>query len=460
MNSFRRVIRLALEHRATLITSCACSLLVAVLWGGNITAVYPMVELVLRGDSAANWVDEKIEYGEGIKAEQRDLLVVLNNDLKSASADQVSGIASEIEKSENRIVAEDEQLAFLRRLQPYLHQYMPSDPFQTLLLILAAFLIGTVIKDIFLVGSQILVSRLSQLVTLDLRTRFFDQTLQMDLAQVHQNSAGDLTNRFTEDINSVSGGVQILFGKAVREPLKMAVCVAGAAWVSWRLLLITLIVVPIAAYLMDRLAKSLKRANRRAMEEMSNIFSSIGEVLSGIKVVKAFTMEEQERSRFGKTANEFYRRMMKIARYDSLIRPLNEISGTLIISIAVLTGGYLSLAHETHLFGIMITPRRLETGSCLLFFAFLAGATDPARKLSDVFGALQRAAAASDRVFETLDCQKEISEPASPVPFAVHHQQISFENICFSYNSDQEVLQGIDLDIAFGETIAIVGHNG
>jgi len=129
-------------------------------------------------------------------------------------------------------------------------------------------------------------------------------------------------------------------------------------------------------------------------------------------------------------------------------------------SLGILAGGWLVLRGDTHLLGVKITDRPLELPALVLFFAFLAGAADPVRKLSDVYGQLQRAAAAADRVFEILDRPVQISDPPAPKILPRHHKQLTFDGVSFCYEPGQPVLQDISLEIPFGECWAIVGPSG
>jgi subfamily B ATP-binding cassette protein MsbA len=130
------------------------------------------------------------------------------------------------------------------------------------------------------------------------------------------------------------------------------------------------------------------------------------------------------------------------------------------ICLALLAGAYLGINQETHLLGIRMTYRPLDFGSLMLFFGLLAGVSDPARKMSEVFSRIQRAAAASDRIYQLLDREPTIVEPTKPVPLPRHHRQIAFEGLHFHYKPDQPVLQDVNLRIRYGETLAIVGPNG
>ena len=136
---------------------------------------------------------------------------------------------------------------------------MPFSPFYTLALITALLVAGTTIKDVFLVINNVLAARLAQLATFDLRKRFYRRTLRMDLAAFSEDGTADLMSRFTNDMNQVAGGLESLFGKLIREPLKMIACLALAACICWRLLLLTLVVTPLAALVLRWLAHMLKR---------------------------------------------------------------------------------------------------------------------------------------------------------------------------------------------------------
>jgi ABC-type multidrug transport system fused ATPase/permease subunit len=337
---------------------------------------------------------------------------------------------------------------------------MPATPFQTVVALVGLLLAGTVIKDLLLIAHTILIARLAQLGTFELRKLFYRRTLRMELQAFGREGTADLMSRFTNDMRAVNDGMVVLFGKMVREPLKMIACFGGAAWICWRLLLLSLIVAPVAGLLIRWLAKTLKRANRRAMEEMAQLYNVLEETFRGAKIVKAFTMERQERWRFHLNSKKYFQKAMRIARYDSLTRPVTEVMGILTICLALLAGAYLVLQGETHLFGIRMSQRPLSLASLLVFYGLLAGAADPLRKLSDVFTKLQTAAAASDRIYAKLDREPAIQDPPKPRHVGRHRRELVFDRIGFFYQPNHDVLKGIDLRVRFGETIALVGPNG
>ena len=171
-------------------------------------------------------------------------------------------------------------------------------------------------------------------------------------------------------------------------------------------------------------------------------------------------MESRERSRFHQASKQYYRRSMRIAFYNSLSSPLTESMGVVVIMGVVMAGGYLVLNEQTHLFGIRVSDAPLSHGMLTAFYMLLVGIIDPFRKLSGVFNHLQRASAASDRVYEMLDRTSLVVDPPMPDKLPAKLGPIHFRDVSFSYTPEEPVLQGIDLVVEPGETIAIVGPNG
>ncbi len=463
MKNFGRTLRLVLRYPWTLAGSAICAVMVALLWGANIGGMYPIVEIIFGnggGQTLQAWIDQEIAKEETNLAAIQVSIANLQERRRDDPPGNPDEFAAQLQQQRKELATSESILASRRWLRPYIDNYLPADAFQTIVLIVVVVILGTVLKDLFLVLDAILVDRLTNLAAMDLRKKFFRRTLRMELASFSDNKTAELMSRFTADMDSVHGGVQTLVGRAIREPLKMLACFIGASYVCWRLLVVSLLVAPLLAYLISRLASSLKRANRRAMEEITQLYSILGETLANIKVVKAFTSERHERRRFHRNSKEIYRRAMKIARYDSLVHPLAEMLGVSAISLCILCGAYLVLNQETHLLGIQMTERPLGWAELLLFYGLLVGATDPARKLSDVFNRLQRAVAASDRIYQMLDREPSIQNAPNATPLPRHHREIAFHNVSFAYTPSQPVLDKVELRIRYGETIAIVGPNG
>src|SRR2546430_15553705 len=148
---------------------------------------------------------------------------------------------------------------------------------------------------------------------------------------------------------------------------------------------------------MVRLSKSLRKANRRAMEEMGFLYTLLSETLTNIQTVKAFGMERHERRRYHQSGKNFFHRSMRIMLFTALGRASGEFLGMTIICLAITAGAYLVLHPQATIFGIPIMSQPMSYSSLLAFFALLAGGSDPARKKAEVMGTLQSGIAAADR---------------------------------------------------------------
>ena len=463
MRSFFRAVRHISPYRWTIAGSIGCCLGVALLWSANIGTVYPIIEVVFQNKSVPQWADEEVAELEVASRNTNEQIAgyqeLLNGGDRFTAARRAD-LQHQLGRAETKLAAEQESLNWARWVQPYAHRYLPVTPFSTLVIVVILLITGTLIKDLFLVGNIVLVERLAQLATFDLRKQFYRSTLRLDLSTFGEDHTAGLMARFTNDMGALTRGISTLIGKTIREPLKMMVCLVGAGMICWRLLLLSLIMAPLAIYLVSRLAAAIKRASRRAMEEMTHLYGVLSETFSGIRVVKAFTMERFERQRFHQTSKSYYRRAMRIVKYNSLIRPTTELMGISIICLAMLAGGYLVLNQQTHLFGIRMSARPLGFGALITFYALLIGASDPLRKLADVFASLQASAAAAERIYELLDRESAIREVENPQSMAKKPQVLTFRDVDFHYTPDQPVIKQLNLSIHQGETIAIVGPNG
>ncbi|HEY3392060.1 MAG TPA: ABC transporter ATP-binding protein [Lacipirellulaceae bacterium] len=460
MNNFARAIRLSLEFRATIVGLCVCSVMVAFFWGANVTAVYPFVEAVFRGDSMHEWVSHQIEATNDNIRQLETELTQLREARRSAPASEKANIDFQISYSESRLVAERRALDGVRWLEPYIHRYLPNDAFRTLIFVVSFIMISTLLKGMFLTAQTLLVARLSNQTAMRLRKQCYARTLAMDMSGFEEGRTGDLMSRFTGDVHAIGAGIRAVYGNSLLEPLKMLACLAGAAFISWRLLLFSLLVTPLPFVLMYRLARAIKRANRRVLEETALFYNRLAQTFTAVQVVKAFAMERWERGRLRIELLRLYRKSMRVAGLDSLTRVNTEVLGVGVICLAILAGGYLVLNQETHLLGLNMADRPLSFGALMVFYGFLIGTSDPARKLSGVISSLQAGSAAADRVYALLDCQPTIVDPPRPRRLATANRDIEFRDVHFHYRPEEPVLRGIDLRIPHGETLAIVGPNG
>ncbi len=459
MKNFGRAVRVALRFRWTLIGLLLSSVLVACFWGANFGLVYPILGVVLKQQSMHEWVDASISTS-------RDRCSELSTEIAAAEiaaaerAGDAVGDRRHHELQQSRLQAEQQALASALRLQPWIHRYMPDRPFPTLVFVVCGLMLGTLLKTVFLVANVIMVERLTQLVTLELRNSMYRRALSLDLAHFGEDRTSALVSRFTHDMDGITSGIGTMFGRAIREPLKVIACLAGAAFVCWRLLIFCLITTPVAIYLINRLARSVKRANRRAMDQMAGVYNQLTESFNGIHTVKAYTMERHERRRMHLRCKDYYHKAMRIAVYHAAAKPCTEVMSIGVVCLAILAGGYLVLNQATDILGLKMCDRPLTFEALMTFFVLLGGVSDPFRKLAEVYNQIQRGAAAADRVYELIDRRPSVRTASLSNDSLPPLHSLTFHDVDFAYRPDQPVLASIDLTIPAGKRIAIIGPNG
>ena len=458
MSNLRRALGYALAYRWTLVSSFVCSLLVAVLWGANLGAVYPFVQIVLKNKTFHQWADDQIQESVQIQSEKKDEIL----SLKTLPDEQKpKNFEREVARLESDIETEQSRINVTRRLQPWITAYAPNSPYMTLVYLMALMFLGTIVRGLALMGNMVSVARIGQRTVLDIQNEAFVNVLKMDTSEPDVKGTGDLINRIRGETNAIGTAVTTLFGKTIREPMKMVFCLSCAAYINWRLLLFSMLICPIAALLMVQLAKLTKRANRRAMEESARLLNRLFQAITYQRIVKAFTREKEESERFQNVANDVYRKGMRIAFFNAAARMNNELLGVAMITISVLVGGYLVLSGSDMLFNIKMASGRMEFAEVMTFFGFLIGVADPLRKMGDVYNLLQSGVVAADRVFPLIDQQPAIREPEVPVSMDDIFYDVQVKDLRFAYEPGGAwAVDGVSFELEAGASMAIVGHNG
>jgi ABC-type multidrug transport system fused ATPase/permease subunit len=349
-------------------------------------------------------------------------------------------------------------------VQPFVNRYLPGDSFTALLLLIGMVMVGVALKGLFMFLQEVLVADVMQLTLFDIRNRFFRRTINLDLASFSDQGSSELMARFTNDMDSFGQGLNTLMSKLIREPMRIATCLGSALLFNWRLTLLTLILVPISAATTYRVGKIMKRAVRRSLESMSTIYKILQETFQGIKVVKSFAMERMERRRFFGETKNLYRKSVRVAMIDAMSDPVLEMLTLTTVAIALLAGSYLVLNHTIFLnlgvIRLQLAAQPMEIQDLLTLYAWLAGVSDPIRKLANVHSKIQRASAAADRICAMMDRSPKVVDRKDTPSLARHRQTVEFDRVGFSYQPGTPVLNGVSLTVRHGETIALVGPNG
>ncbi len=484
MKNFARALRHAWPYRGRLVISIVSAFFAAMLWGGNFTAIYPVLKLLTTGKSLHIWVDEAIsEVQSEIEGLQRDVDKLSESEKeldKLPSTREVEkrkrAISTDLLRLETKLRTARSSLWWLQKLRQLIYGFLPDDCFRTLVIIIGLALCGVTLKCFFEFIQESLVGSIVNRSIYDLRNRFYRNAVHLDVSQFNDQGSTELMARLTNDMESLAAGLKMLFGKIVAEPLRVISCVVIACMISWQLTLLFLILVPIAALLLFRIGRIMRQATRRVLERMSNIYKILQESFQGIKVVKAYTNEAYERRRFRAATRDYCQKAQKVVTIEALADPIIEVLGVASVAMALLVGSYLVLTRETHIFSMRMTNSPLEPEAMLQLYILLAAIADPVRKLSSVFTRMQSAFAASNRIFDYIDRTPRIlpnhdgprlPRPAWLVEGAAIHEllpgrpaYIEFRNVCFSYQPEKPILSNIHLSVRAGETIALVGPNG
>lgn len=285
----------------------------------------------------------------------------------------------------------------------------------------------------------------------DIRTALADHVLRLPIAWHGSQPPGDTLARFANDLGKVEVGIDTLFGKVVREPLKAVGVLALTILLDWHMLVIGAVGLPIGAIVLRVFGRMVKRAQRRASQSWGRLLDHLGERLSGIRVVKAYNMENAESARFSAEDEELTKAQTHIEMADAASRPALEMLAVMAICGFIIYGGLRVFQHELEphvLFGAVIC---------------LGGVFDPLRKMGNVYNRLQAADTSAQRLFELMDLPLEATTPArTPRNLPTLSEQIEFRDLWFAYPSNPEhaVLCGVNLTVPRGQVVAIVGPNG
>ncbi len=453
-------------YRRRLLVSVVFAIAVGVLWGTNLSIAYPVFEVLLGQKNMDQHAEEKIEELEQEKEKQRNEIAKLQQELEVAGSIRAkSRIESEIKLNTDKLSDTETRLSWHRWLQAHVYKHLSEDRFSAFAAIMGVLCVATIIKGICIFVQEYLVGGVVQLSIMDLRKRLFRNTLSLDYQTLAGEGTSELTSRFTYDMDVLTNGLYLLGGKVVREPMKAVVCLGGALWVNWRLTVLSFIIAPLAGIVFYRFGRTLKKASHRSIESMARMYKVIGETFDSLKVVLAFNGQRAQRRRFHHENKTFFHKSMKLVKIDALTSPTTEFLGLVAISLGLFPAVYLVLSGEESIWGIRLTARPMVFSDLALLYSFLVGVSDPARKMSSIYAKLKRASAAADRIFAFMDRQSAVVETRQPKQLPRHSVSVEFNDLNFAYHSKGGhtpplVLREVNMYVAAGETIGIVGSNG
>ncbi len=450
MKNFWIAIKDSFHHAPAIVLATLCSVGIAFLWGSNIGALYPVIDMTLKGESMQSYLEKSIAASNA-NIQQLEINLQLIQ-----AKDQLK----EIQIAENALQKERSNLGWQQWTLKWEDRLLPRDPFKTICCIMGLLIVSTLVKHLLMLSSDLIIGHVSTSIVQTLRQRVFGAALKMDRKSFQTFGTSGLLAAITAAADGLAAGLMSLFGAAVREPLRIIACLIGACFISWRLLLLSIVLAPLLILVVMYFNRKIRSVAASIISRNAGFHEVLLEALNNIFTVQAFTMEKQEKERFAECTKIMRRISLKMIFYTGLSKPFTELIGVGMVAITVCAGAYLVVNKETHIFFLQICDTPMSVPDLLIFFGLLIGASDPLRKLSGVSIAIFSGAMSANLLYGILNSKPILLESESPFAFPGRHDSLALRNVSFHYHPDQPVLKNVDLDIPFGKTIAILGANG
>lgn len=281
-----------------------------------------------------------------------------------------------------------------------------------------------------------------------LRRQLFAYIQRLSLRFHDSQRTGDLITRLTSDIRAIQDAIVEGAVTVVSNTCLLAGMLALMFWVNWKFALIALSVAPFLFWTVFRFTRRIKVSARTARASDGLVASIAQETLSSIRIVQGLAQEEQQDERFHARSELSLEAYLETVRYQARVAPLVDLLAATGLAIVMGYGATRVLAGE------------LTTGDLLVFFAYVTNLYSPMKALARFSTMFNRASIAAERIVEVLNVQREVADNASARPAPRFRGRIEFHEISFEYETGRPILSQINLVIAPGEKIAIVGATG
>ena len=303
-------------------------------------------------------------------------------------------------------------------------------------------------KGVMYYAYHYLLDTAGQRVIRDLRKQIFAHIHAQPMSFFLRTPTGELISRVISDVNLIQGAVSKALVGVLKEMVMVIFLVGVAFYLDWQLSLVTLVLLPVSAGVIYHFGKKFRRNSTVNQQTVALVSRALHETIGGQRIVKAFGMEEYEKSRFDKLVEKLNKIIVRDIQMRSLQHPVMEILGGLALAAIIWYSGYKVLEGQS-------TP-----GTFFAFMAALLMAYEPVKKLSGLNSTIMKGLAASVRVFELLDIKPAITDAPGAKALPPFQGRIEFCDVSFSYDGKNPVLQEINLAVPAGQVLAIVGPSG
>ena len=304
------------------------------------------------------------------------------------------------------------------------------------------------IRGICFYAQTYLMSYVGQKVIIDIREAVYRKLQFLSLGYFEKRQTGTIMSYVTNDVGALQGSI---IESATDFVTEMSILIGSLVLMfnlHWKLSLLTLITMPLVAKAMDLFGKKLKRTSGIMQERAADITAVLQETISSVRVIKSFVREEYEIARFVKENYANFRAQMKNAQVMATLTPVIELIAAIGVTFLIWYGGF------------EVINGNLTAGALIAFLVYATNLANPIKRLSRIYGNVQKAMAAAERVFSVLDEKTDIVEKENATELKAVIGKVDFKAVTFKYNENEVILKDINLDVKAGQMVAIVGPSG
>ncbi|UCD63940.1 MAG: ABC transporter ATP-binding protein [Candidatus Zixiibacteriota bacterium] len=305
-------------------------------------------------------------------------------------------------------------------------------------------------KNVFLYLQGFFMAFVQQSVIRTFRDRLFDKYQHLSLDYFHTRRTGQIISRVTNDVMVLNEAVDIGFNRLVTDSIMVIVFFSFLVLLSWKLTLLAMVVMPVVFGFIWFIGKKMRKYSERSQERMSDVNAVLEEAVNNVRIVKAFSMEKFETSKFFSATKNYFRALLRMTRIRHLASPINDTLATIAGIIILLFAGSR----------IISGTGELDAGDFMTFILALFAMIKPVKSLSQIHIKLQEGMAAAQRVFEVIDAEEKVKDAPGAVTIERFTDRIDYRDVTFSYNGTDTVLTDISFEVRLGEVVAFVGPSG
>lgn len=321
--------------------------------------------------------------------------------------------------------------------------------FGTLLFVCIIIVISVFLSNLFTYLSGVVLAQVRAMVIKGMRMDIFQKVSQLHIGYFSNERKGDLISKMTNDVQEVENTIVHSLRVVFREPATIFLYFAVLFFMSVKLTLFTMLIIPVSGAIIGGITKRLKKSAVESQESLGRIVNILDETLGGMRVIKAFNAERFVRRKFDLETDQYSDVNVSMARKNELAAPISQFMGVSVVAGILVYGGSLVLSGESD----------LSASDFITYIIIFTQVLNPAKEISRAVSSIQRGIASAERIFEVIDTPNLIKSSENPKPLEAFKERIEFKNVSFSYG-DTQVLKNIDFSLEKGKTIALVGPSG